>query len=341
MSDRFSKRPGVHTVALAGGVLFACVPLTPAMGLIGVPDAPADVAAANAELPPVADYRSPVVIMAAAEEQRDILAAQEAKQRALELKQAERQAALLSVSGGGTGGTMTFPSTGGTTGGTAPNLGGSSTPKSAEVQSLIRKHFPADELGNAMAVSRCESGHTDSKGKVNSDGTIDWGVFQLNDGGTLQSALDAIGVSYSSTAEARQLALDTAINVRAAAQIFATQGWAPWVCAYRVGIVAGLYSSIPGPMDGKFDQWGQPTVSDPVINDVPGTDPDQPQQPEPQPSKSSEPKPTKTPKPTPTPSPSREQSQSPAPVPSPPSSPPASPGSAAPTDKQSASPNVG
>ena len=39
------------------------------------------------------------------------------------------------------------------------------------------------------------------------NGTTDWGVFQLNDGGTLQAALRRIGTSFTSTAEAQQHAL--------------------------------------------------------------------------------------------------------------------------------------
>lgn len=298
--------------------MFACIPLTPAMGLIGVPEAPADVATADAVVAaPVSDDRSPVTVMAAAEAQREILAAQEAKQRALELKAAEEQAALLTA-GGGTvdNGTQV------TTGGPIPTT--DVTSKTRQIQSLVRKHFPSDQLGNAMAVSACESGHSDAKGAVNSDGTIDWGVFQLNDGGTLQGALDAIGVSYSSTAEAQQIALKTETNVKAAAQIYAERGWAPWVCAYKIGVVAGLYSNTPGPMDGKFDAWGKPTVSVPVITVDPGANND-PVPPAPQPKPTRQPDrtpdtdPTPTPKPSKTPSqrPSAEPSRTPAPQPEP------------------------
>lgn len=297
MIDRFKERAGLPAALLAGGVLFACVPLTPAMGLIGVPEAPA-VAAADAAVVAEPDYRSPVIVTAAAEEQREILAAQEAKQRALELKAAQEQAALLAAGGttsSTTGSTTGTPSV--TTGGPIPTT--PATSKTREIQALVRRHFPSNEVGNAMAVSACESGHSDAKGAVNSDGTIDWGVFQLNDGGTLQGALDSIGVSYSSTAEARKLALDTEINVKAAARLQAEQGWAPWVCAYKIGVVAGLYSNTPGPMAGKFDDWGKPTVDVPVINRDPGADNDPAPAPvNPTPDRD---RPTATPKPTPTP----------------------------------------
>ena len=91
---------------------------------------------------------------------------------------------------------------------------------SSDVLALVKKYFPADQVGNAMAVSRCESGHRNSVGATNSNGTTDWGVFQLNDGGTLQGALKRTGVSFSSIEEAQQLALNAEINIRAARNIF-------------------------------------------------------------------------------------------------------------------------
>lgn len=142
----------------------------------------------------------------------------------------------------------------------------SATQKSGKIQALVREHFPADEVGNAMAVAACESGHSDAIGSRNSDGTTDWGVFQLNDGGTLQASLRAIGVPFGSTTEAQKAALRTEVNVRAAARIYADRGWAPWVCAYKIGVVSSLYGNAPGPMYGKFDKWGKPTVPMPVID---------------------------------------------------------------------------
>ena len=124
------------------------------------------------------------------------------------------------------------------------------------VLALVVRYFPADQVGNAMAVARCESGHSNAIGATNSNGTTDWGVFQLNDGGTLQGALRRIGAPFGSIAEAQQLALDAETNVRAARNIYDSRGWAPWVCAYKTGIVASLYSNTPGPMAGRYDERG-------------------------------------------------------------------------------------
>jgi hypothetical protein len=127
----------------------------------------------------------------------------------------------------------------------------------AEVLRLVQKHFPADQVGNAMAVSKCESGHANRVSKPNGNGSRDFGVFQVNDGGTLQAALKKIGVSYSGISSAREKALNPAINVRMARAIWDARGWQPWTCAAKLKIVAGLYQRTPGPMDGRYDEYGR------------------------------------------------------------------------------------
>lgn len=139
-------------------------------------------------------------------------------------------------------------------GGTIPS--GSST-STGEVLELVRKYFPADEVGNAMAVARCESGHANRVSKPNGNGSRDFGVFQINDGGTIQAALRRLGIRFSDISEARSKALDPALNVRMARTIWESRGWQPWVCAAKLKIVAGLYQKAPGPMDGKFDEVGR------------------------------------------------------------------------------------
>lgn len=138
---------------------------------------------------------------------------------------------------------------------------------SKDVLKLVKKYFPADQVGNAMAVASCESGQKSIKGETNSDGTTDWGIFQMNDGGTLQSTLPNIGVQFTSKEHAQQLALDPDVNVRAAASLMYSRGWAPWVCAYKQQIVAELYSNVPGPMYGKFTTIGVATISPEVLKE--------------------------------------------------------------------------
>lgn len=127
-----------------------------------------------------------------------------------------------------------------------------------------------------MAVARTESGMRSIMGKANPDGTRDWGIFQLNDGGTLQSALTAIGEKPKSMLHARTLALDPDINIRAAAWIFKKRGWAPWVGAHKAGIVAKLYTNEHGPMWDRFDRLGQPKPEEkpgPTAAPTPGPKP--------------------------------------------------------------------
>ncbi len=142
---------------------------------------------------------------------------------------------------------------GGDLGGAVPRGGSTST---AEVLDLVRANFPAGEVGNAMAVSRCESGHGNRVSKPNTNGSRDFGVFQINDAGTLQAALRAIGMTSSDISDARKKALDPAINVRMARAIWDSRGWQPWTCAAKLKIVSGLYKKSPGPMAGKYDESG-------------------------------------------------------------------------------------
>lgn len=197
----------------------------------------------------------------------------------------------------------------------------------SEVLRLVRLNFPASEVGNAMAVAQCESGQQSIVGETNGDGTTDWGIFQLNDGGTLQGAMARVGAP-SDTQGAQLAALDAGTNIRAAAAIFADRGWSPWVCAYKQQIVAGLYSNEPGPMYGRYTAVGGPLgplltpeealrkaqaakkkaakVKDPAKAKTPAKK-RRPENGKPQPAPSGKPTPTQHPTPTPTPTPTATQ----------------------------------
>lgn len=125
-----------------------------------------------------------------------------------------------------------------------------------QLLALVKKHFPADQIGNAMAVAQCESGQRSIVGSTNPDGTTDWGIFQLNDAGTLQGSLRRIGVSFADTRAAQVAALNPVTNVKAAGAIYKDRGWSPWVCAYKQQIVASLYSNEKGPMYGRYSVVG-------------------------------------------------------------------------------------
>ncbi len=176
---------------------------------------------------------------------------------------------------------------------------------SGQVLALVKQHFPPAQVSNAMAVAQCESGQRSIVGETNSDNTTDYGIFQLNDGGTLQSALRRIGVPFTSTADAAAKAMDPTINISAAAAIYEDRGWAPWVCAYKQQIVDRLYTNDKGPLYGRYTISGTAidmTVKKPVKKPAPPTGAKKPTHP-PKPAPTPPPTPTLTPTPTPTPPP--------------------------------------
>ena len=89
-----------------------------------------------------------------------------------------------------------------------------------QVAALIGRVFPPGVGQRALAIAWCESRLVpDAVGSRNTDGTHDWGVFQLNDGGTLQH----LGGTP-------QTALDPAWNVEAAKRLYDQVGFRPWTC---------------------------------------------------------------------------------------------------------------
>jgi hypothetical protein len=93
-------------------------------------------------------------------------------------------------------------------------------PTPADVAALIDQAFPPGARQQALAIAWCESRlEADVVGTRNANGTRDWGVFQLNDGGTLQH-LDGTP----------QSALDAEWNVLAARRLYDEEGFAPWTC---------------------------------------------------------------------------------------------------------------
>lgn len=95
--------------------------------------------------------------------------------------------------------------------------------------SLLKRYFPVDQVNNASNVMFKESGFRPNATNVNSNGTTDYGLFQINSvhspdiqkqGMTLQDMLDA------------------AKNIQYAAQIYKQQGWNPWYGADSLGLTS-------------------------------------------------------------------------------------------------------
>lgn len=90
----------------------------------------------------------------------------------------------------------------------------------------IAEAFGLKHFDDAVRIAWCESRlNPNAMNGSNRNGTADRGLFQLNDGGTMQR----LGVD---TREA----FDADSNAQAAAVLHDDRGWQPWVCAHHVGV---------------------------------------------------------------------------------------------------------
>jgi hypothetical protein len=105
----------------------------------------------------------------------------------------------------------------------------------AQAKDLIRSKFPRSEWDNALAVAECESHFQALAVNVNTNRTRDLGLFQINDGGTLQE----LGGTEAP-------AFDPVWNVDAAYRLWRSYGWIRWTCAFRVGILDPDLTSTSG-----------------------------------------------------------------------------------------------
>lgn len=94
------------------------------------------------------------------------------------------------------------------------------------VVALIHKDFPVRAWHDAEAVAWCESKFRTTDIGFDSNGTHDRGLFQLNDGGTAQYLMARIGQNPNNLS----LAFNPVLNVRAAAVLYARDGWSQWSC---------------------------------------------------------------------------------------------------------------
>jgi hypothetical protein len=101
------------------------------------------------------------------------------------------------------------------------------TPTTSYVVSLIKKSFPPTAWHAAEVVAWCESKFHPLDIHYDSNGTHDRGLFQLNDGGTEQYLLQRLGFNPNNVG----LAFNPGLNVRAAALLYARDGWSQWTCA--------------------------------------------------------------------------------------------------------------
>lgn len=94
------------------------------------------------------------------------------------------------------------------------------------VAQRIRDIWPDQVEDKAIRVARCESGlNPIAVGGPNSNGSLDFGVFQFNDGGTLQGYLPG-----DTTRAKIDNSLHADDNIRAALALYRDRGWQPWAC---------------------------------------------------------------------------------------------------------------
>jgi hypothetical protein len=104
------------------------------------------------------------------------------------------------------------------------------TPADGYVVTLIHQDFPHRAWHDAEAVAWCESKFRATDIGFDSNGTHDRGVFQLNDGGTEEYLMAMIGQNPKNL----NLAFNPVLNVRAAALLYARDGWSQWSCASAI-----------------------------------------------------------------------------------------------------------
>jgi hypothetical protein len=98
------------------------------------------------------------------------------------------------------------------------------------VVTLIHQDFPPRAWHDAEAVAWCESKFRTTDIGSDSNGTHDRGLFQLNDGGTEEYLMAMIGQNPKNL----NLAFNPRLNVRAAALLYARDGWSQWSCASAI-----------------------------------------------------------------------------------------------------------
>ncbi len=103
----------------------------------------------------------------------------------------------------------------------------------------------AAEANNAVTIAFCESSL--KAWKVNANKTSkDYGLFQLNDAGTLQTLFEDLVGYYPNEQQAVDAAMWVTWNIKAARALFDQRGWAPWACGVKTGVTDGLWSRKPG-----------------------------------------------------------------------------------------------
>ncbi len=124
-------------------------------------------------------------------------------------------------------------------------------PTPEDVQLAIMTAWPPELRDTATTIADCESGLNPLAAHVNPNLSIDYGLFQLNDGiNGVHSTLGGLGGTP-------ELALDLNWNAQHAYTLFLQRGWEPWSCAKAFGLL------LTAPEPGRYPL--------PPFDDVPTT----------------------------------------------------------------------
>src|SRR6266851_5172133 len=104
-------------------------------------------------------------------------------------------------------------------------------PTPEDIKLAIMTAWPPELRDTATTIADCESGLNPLAAHVNPNLSIDYGLFQLNDGiNGVHSTLGGLGGTP-------ELALDLNWNAQHAYTLFLERGWEPWSCAKAFGLL--------------------------------------------------------------------------------------------------------
>ena len=96
---------------------------------------------------------------------------------------------------------------------------------------MIQKYFPEQEVNNAQNIAMTESSFNPQAINVNTNGTRDIGLFQINEIHAPE-ILKQFGYTMDDL-------LDPEKNMQVASWLFQKKGWQPWVAAKKLGLAGG------------------------------------------------------------------------------------------------------
>jgi len=116
-----------------------------------------------------------------------------------------------------------------------------------DVRKAIAAAWPPELRDTATAVATCESDLNPLSVGVNQNLSIDYGLFQINDG------IDGRFSTLAGVGGTPQLALDVRWNALAAYSLYLQRGWEPWSCARKLQLdlsppAPGTYPPVPYPL---------------------------------------------------------------------------------------------